>query len=110
MGAVLDAARRVSGSSARGVEVDDAFLTGQEVGEWMELPLWIDVSNEDWRHFMEVDTARATEAGLRFRPLDETVAATLEQAARVDGVGLTAERERELLAAWWARGAPAAES
>lgn len=110
MGAVLDAARRVSGSSARPVEVDDAFLTGQEVGEWMELPLWIDTSNEDWRHFMEVDTARATAAGLALRPLDETVAATLEHAARVDGVGLTAEREQELLAAWWARGTPAAES
>ena len=110
MGAVLDAARRVSGSSARAVEVDDAFLTGQEVGEWMELPLWIDPSNDDWRHFMEVDTRRATEAGLTFRPLDETVAATLEHAVRVEGVGLTAERERELLAAWWTRGAPLAGS
>jgi 2'-hydroxyisoflavone reductase len=110
MGAVLDAARRVSGSSARAVEVDDAFLTGQEVGEWMELPLWIDVSNEDWRHFMEVDTTRATDAGLTLRPLDETVAATLEHAARVDGVGLSAERERELLAAWWARGTAVAGS
>jgi 2'-hydroxyisoflavone reductase len=107
---VLDAGCRVSGSSTRAVEVDDAFLTGQEVGEWMELPLWLDASNEDWRHFMEVDVARATAAGLTFRPLDETVAATLEQAARVDGVGLTAERERELLAAWWARGTPAAAS
>ena len=60
MGAVIDAARRVSGSSARAVEVDDAFLTGQGVGEWMELPLWIDPSNDDWRHFMEVDASRAT--------------------------------------------------
>ncbi len=110
MGAVLDAARRVSGSSVRPVEVDDAFLTGQEVGEWIELPLWIDTSNEDWRHFMEVDVARATASGLTFRPLDETVAATLEHATRVDGVGLTAERERELLAAWWARGTPVAAS
>jgi len=81
MGAVLDAARRASGSTARAVEVDDAFLTGQGVGEWMELPLWIDPSNDDWRHFMEVDATRATAAGLTFRPLDETVAGALAEAA-----------------------------
>ena len=104
MGAVLDAARRVSGSTARAVEVDDAFLTGQGVGEWMELPLWIDPSNDDWRHFMEVDATRATAAGLTFRPLDETVAVALAEAALVEGVGLTPERETELLTAWWSRG------
>ena len=104
MGAVLDAARRASGSTARAVEVDDAFLTGQGVGEWMELPLWIDPSNDDWRHFMEVDASRATAAGLMFRPLDETVAGALAEAALVEGVGLTPERETELLTAWWSRG------
>jgi 2'-hydroxyisoflavone reductase len=104
MGAVLDAARRVSGSSARTIEVDDAFLAAQGVGEWMELPLWIDAGSEDWRHFMEVDASRAIAAGLAFRPLDDTVAATLADAALVDGVGLTAEREAELLTAWWSRG------
>ena len=105
MGAVVDAARRVAGSSARSVEVDDAFLAAQEVGEWMELPLWVDTRNDEWRHFLEVDVSRATAAGLTFRPLDETVAATLAEAETVDGVGLTPERERELLAAWWARAA-----
>ena len=104
MGAVLDAARRASGSTARAVEVDDAFLTGQGVGEWMELPLWIDPSNDEWRHFMEVDASRATAAGLTFRPLDETVAGALAEAALVEGVGLTPERETELLTAWWSRG------
>jgi len=104
MGAVLDAARRASGSTARAVEVDDAFLTGQGVGEWMELPLWIDPSNDDWRHFMEVDATHATAAGLTFRPLDETVAGALAEAALVEGVGLTPERETELLTAWWSRG------
>lgn len=103
MGAVIDAARRVSGSSARSVEVDDAFLAAQGVGEWMELPLWTDTDGEA-RAVFSVDNARATAAGLTFRPLDDTVAGALEDAALVDGVGLTAERERELLAAWWARG------
>jgi 2'-hydroxyisoflavone reductase len=103
MGAVVDAARRVSGSQARAVEVDDAFLAGEGVGEWMELPLWVDSRNPDWSRFLEVDVTRARAAGLSFRPLDETIEATLAEAATVDGVGLTPEREQELLAAWWAR-------
>ena len=105
MGAVVDASRRASGSTARAVEVDDAFLTAQGVGEWMELPLWLDHGNEETRHLHEVDTSRATAAGLTFRPLDDTVAATLADAELVDGVGLAPERERELLEAWWSRGA-----
>ena len=104
MGAVVDAARRVAGSSARAVEVDDAFLAEHEVGEWMELPLWVDTRNEEWRHFLEVDVSRAKAAGLAFRALDDTVAATLADASPVDGVGLAPERERALLGAWWARG------
>jgi 2'-hydroxyisoflavone reductase len=108
MGAVVDAARRVTGSTARAVEVDDAFLADQGVDEWMELPLWVDTRQPDWRRFLEVDVSRALAAGLRFRPLEETVAATLDAAELVDGVGLAPERERELLAAWWSRGAPSA--
>ena len=107
MGAVVDSARRVSGAAARAVEVDDAFLTEHGVGQWMELPLWIDPSTEGWRHFMEVDASRAIAAGLTFRPLDDTVTATLADAELVDGVGLTPDRERELLEAWWSRGATA---
>jgi 2'-hydroxyisoflavone reductase len=104
MGAVIDAARRVTGASVRAVEVDDAFLGEHEVGEWMELPLWVDTRQEEWRRFLEVDASKAVAAGLTFRPLDETVAATLSDAETVEGVGLTPERERELLDAWWARG------
>lgn len=109
MGAVIDAARRVAGVPARAVEVDDAFLAAQGVGEWMELPLWIDSSNESTRHFTEIDATRATAAGLAFRPLDDTVAATLADAEPVDGVGLTAAREAELLTAWWSRGGSTAD-
>lgn len=104
MGAVLDAAARVTGAAIRAVEVDDAFLAEQNVGEWMELPLWIDRRRPDGARFFEVDASRAREAGLAFRALDDTVAATLEHARTVDGVGLAPERERALLEAWWGRG------
>jgi 2'-hydroxyisoflavone reductase len=76
--------------------VGDEFLQEQDVGEWIELPLWI--ADGD----IEVDVSRAVAAGLRFRPVAETLrdAAT---APAVDGVGLSPEREAALLAAWRAR-------
>ena len=103
MGSVIDAARRVSGSSARPVEVDDAFLVDEGVGEWLELPLWVDADGES-RAVFSADSSRARAAGLTFRPLDETVAATLADAELVDGVGLAPDREAELLGTWWSRG------
>jgi 2'-hydroxyisoflavone reductase len=100
---VLATAQSVSGAEASFTPVDPAFIVEHGVGEWMELPLWIDDRQEDWRHFMDVDASRAAAAGLAPRPLDATVRGALEQARVVDGVGLAPERERELLAAWHAR-------
>jgi 2'-hydroxyisoflavone reductase len=82
--------------------VDDAFLLEREVGEWMELPLWI-AATPGQERFHQVDTTKAHAAGLRHRPLAETMGATLAEAATVDGVGLTPEREAELLREWHAR-------
>jgi 2'-hydroxyisoflavone reductase len=80
--------------------VSDEFLVEQGVGPWMELPLWLPGSEYAGMH--DADVSRAVAEGLRFRPL----AATLRGAATapaVDGVGLTPEREAELLSAWHAR-------
>ena len=76
--------------------VPDAFLQEHGVGEWMELPLWIAGTG------LRVDVSRIVAAGLRTRPLADTLAGAAE-AADVDGVGLTREREAELLAAWHGR-------
>ena len=93
----LETCREVSSSDAGFEWVSDELLNEHEVGEWMELPLWI--SDPDAAAMHEVDVSRAVANGLIFRPLDQTVRDTLEHAATVDGVGLTAEREAELLAA-----------
>ena len=93
----LETCREVSGSDATFEWVPDDVLNEHEVGEWMELPLWISDPGAAAMH--EVDVSRAVAAGLTFRPLDQTVRDTLEHAATVDGVGLTPEREAELLAA-----------
>ncbi len=80
--------------------VSDEFLQEQGVGPWMELPLWL--PDPDWAGMHATDVSRAVAAGLRFRPLAETVAGAADASAE-DGVGLTPEREAELLAAWHSR-------
>jgi 2'-hydroxyisoflavone reductase len=79
--------------------VDAQWLTGQGVtGE--DLPLWSEGAVE-WASAMS--PARAEAAGLRHRPLSEIVRDTAAWATDdllVDGVGLTAARETELLAGW----------
>jgi 2'-hydroxyisoflavone reductase len=77
--------------------VTDEFLAEHEVGEWMELPLWI-AGNK-----LRVDSSRAVAAGLRSRPVAESLEGAREAPA-VEGVGLTPEREAGLLAAWHERG------
>jgi 2'-hydroxyisoflavone reductase len=77
--------------------VTDEFLDEHEVGPWMELPLWL--AGPEFAGMHRTDVGRAIARGLRFRPVSETLAAAADAPA-VDGVGLTREREAELLAAW----------
>jgi 2'-hydroxyisoflavone reductase len=107
-GELVESAARVSGSGASPVWVGEEYLLGNEVGEWMELPLWIAETNDEFRHMQEADVSRAAAAGLTIRPVDDTVRGTLdwvrsESPERPAGVGLSAEREGELLAGWTAR-------
>jgi 2'-hydroxyisoflavone reductase len=96
-GDLLETCRAVAGSDATFRWVADELLTAHEVGEWMELPLWI--ADPEMAGIHQADVSRAVRAGLTFRPLEDTVRDTLDQADTVEGVGLTPEREAELLAA-----------
>lgn len=98
---LLETSFSITGSDAEIVWVHHAFLLEREVGEWMELPLWI--ADPDWKDFMNKDVSRVLAAGLELRPLEETVRDALEQAEVVEGVGLTPEREARLLAEWHER-------
>ncbi len=99
--AELESCREATGSDATVAWVDPEFLLEQGVEEWMDLPLWI--HEEKSRGMHRVDISRALAAGLTFRPLADTVRATLENAETTDDAGLTPEREREILEAWKAR-------
>ena len=93
--------RQVASSDAEITWVSPGFLVEHDVGEWMELPLWlVDPALECADR---VDVSRALEAGLTFRPLEETVRGTLDDAETTDAAGLRPEREAELLAAWHGR-------
>ena len=98
----LDECRTVSRSNARFTWVGDEFLMAQEVGAWVEVPLWFP---EGERDILAARNDRAVAHSLTFRPLAETIKDTLEWVATRPTdtewhAGLKAERERELLRAW----------
>lgn len=104
LGELLETAREVSGSDARFTYVSEEFLQEQEVGAWMELPLWLPTAMNG---LMQTSVAAAQAQGLRTRPLAQTIRETLawtrETPPVADDVGLTPEREAALLAAWGER-------
>jgi 2'-hydroxyisoflavone reductase len=107
-GELLEACIDATDSAARLEWVDSEFLEKQEdLAFWSELPIWIPPGDVPW----DADTSRAEAAGLRCRPLAETVRDTWAWMAADDGAvrrtyqprrphGLTQEKERALLAAW----------
>jgi len=100
-GELLETCRIVAGADPEVTWVTDEFLIEHEVGEWMELPLWI--ADPAMAGADDVDVRRAVAAGLRFRPLADTIRGTLDEAQPTDATGLSAEREAALLAEWHAR-------
>lgn len=96
---LVEAAASASDTDLNVEVVDDAFLTAHGVGE--ELPLWDD--DPLFAAWAAVDVRKAIGAGLAFRPLEDTVEATLVHTQPVTGVGLEPGREVELLAAWHGR-------
>lgn len=100
IGEVLETCRDVTGSDARLVWVDEAFLATHSVKAWSDLPAW---TRAEDAAFLQADVSRAVAAGLRFRSLADTIRDTLEHAEPTDDAGLRPERERELLEAWATR-------
>lgn len=101
MGEVLDTSRGIAASDARPVWIGEDVLEAQQVGAYVEMPLWIPAASGG---LAAVDVRKAVASGLTFRPLADTVRDTLAWAGTRPAdyalrAGLSAEREAALLAA-----------
>ena len=94
---LLEACRATVNPDAHLVWVDAGLLREREVGEWMELPLWI--VDPEWIGIHHAEVSKAIAHGLTFRPVDDTIRATIADAELTDDAGMKPEREHELLAA-----------
>jgi nucleoside-diphosphate-sugar epimerase len=109
----LSCAREVYASCARAVWADPEWLLAQGVRPNVELPWWV----PEHPHLFAVDPARALEAGLRIRPLQETLrdsadwedirpstlASQPRFAGQARGALMDRARELELIERWRAR-------
>ena len=98
-GELLERSRAAVGSDAAVVWTDAQRVLDAGVAPWTELPLWL--PDPDYAGMTRADISRAVDAGLRFRPLEQTVADTLAWDRTVPGdrPTLAPEKEREILAA-----------
>lgn len=103
-GGFVEACRAVTSSDARPIWVDETWLEARGVRQWTELPMWRALPTA-W----SMATEKAQVAGLRCRPLSDTVADTWAwmqsgekpiEHSRAAEHGITSERESQLLAQW----------
>lgn len=107
VGGLLHECVGVIDSDARLTWVDDAFLTEHGVGHWIEMPLWLP-AQENARGLMTLRVDKAMNAGLRHRPLRETIIDTWRWDAARDTAlprkaGPDPDKEATLLHEWHSR-------
>jgi len=108
LGEIISTVQTAVGGGGSPVYMDADFLTAQDVQPWMGLPLWIPSGDADYRYMHGVNVQKAVRDGLTFRPLADTVAATLawvnsRPSDYVFKAGLSAEKEQAVFSAWEAR-------
>jgi 2'-hydroxyisoflavone reductase len=104
---LMAACTGATGADATFTYVSDEWLDAQDVQAWTEIPLWVPKAEAPGVFVGHSEESEA--AGLRWRPLADTVADTWAWQQTVDAwqpstatPGLDPGRERELLAAWHA--------
>jgi len=100
-GRMLETCKQVSSSDADFKWVSAEFLNQNNVAPWSDIPVWVPDTVED-AGFSRFDVSKAIRAGLKFRPLQDTVRDTIEWANTRPAeyewrAGLKPEREAELL-------------
>lgn len=102
MRGMLEEIQAATGSDAHFTWASEGFLLETGVRPWEEMPFWVP---EGLAGILSADVSRAVGAGLRFRPLADTVRDTLVPNALPNSppeldAGISRERERELLRTW----------
>lgn len=105
MEGVLQKCREVSQSDASFTWISEDFLIQEKVGAWSEMPLWIPENVPEMKGFMSIDCSKAVNAGLRFRPLNETIRDILNwrKTDHPNGklkAGMEPHKEQSLLRKW----------
>lgn len=108
IGALLEQCAAVTGGGAELVWLTPEQVASAEVEGWTSLPIWVPPTGE-LAGLHDCDVSAAEAAGLRCRPMAETVADTwawlqregtpTPPTARAGEIGLTLEQEERLLAA-----------
>ena len=110
MAALLYGIRASTTQGAKLTFVPTDFLETQNVTPWSDMPVWVPGSG-DSAGFHTRSNAKAMAAGLTFRSIADTTAATLawfaaqpeERRKAGARAGITVEREVEVLKAWRAK-------
>jgi 2'-hydroxyisoflavone reductase len=105
---LLDGIKKGTGGDAKFTWVSTEFLEAQKVAPWSDLPVWVPSQNGE-EGFTQISCAKAIAAGLTFRPVATTAKDTLAWYKTLPadrrgklGAGISADKEKELLAAWHA--------
>jgi 2'-hydroxyisoflavone reductase len=106
----VDACIKVTGSDAEVIWADEKFLLDQKVAPWTEMPLWVPENYplspetaEPWKGAFSINVNKATQSGLTFRPLEESIADIYEWEKTRHMTeyewksGMRADKENELL-------------
>lgn len=109
--AMLEGCRRAAGADTRFTWIDADFLRTMGVEPEEHFPLWVSPAAGEQRGIHRISIRRALDAGLAFRPLDQTARATLDwhhslpddAQAAVGRARLAPQREAEVLEAWRSR-------
>jgi 2'-hydroxyisoflavone reductase len=102
MAGVFEACREVTASNARFVWRSETDMLAAGLAPWSEVPLWLPSSDAALRFLLEISTDKAFAAGLKVRPLQETLRDILDwdrsRRATPLKAGMPPEKEARLLA------------
>ncbi|MGY1582642.1 SDR family oxidoreductase [Streptomyces sp. MN13] len=108
IGTLLEACARVTGGTAELCWTDPELILEAGIEPWTQLPVWVPPNSDLHEALHCADVSRAVAAGLRCRPVEETVADTWSWLRELGGVaplrpdrpqkGLDPETEAKVLA------------